>query len=190
MVEAQAIGLELDWVRTDANHYDEKLLAEAGEAADGVYVRSVFAPFIGGAEAGTAADQYLQLIEQYTDGGIAAYLGDQAMSAWMLWATAARDCGADLTRDCVFEKIEAQTSWTGGGLHAPIDQTSEQGGSCFNLFVVEGGEFTLADIEPNEGIFNCDPANVTELTGDYGTGAKCPNPAYADDPKPSNCAEA
>jgi hypothetical protein len=26
------------------------------------------------------------------------------------------------------------------------------------------------------------------LHGDYGTGAKCPNPAYADDPKPSTCA--
>lgn len=190
MVEAQAIGLELDWVRTDANHYDEKLLAEAGDAADGVYVRSVFAPFIGGAEAGSATDQYLQLVDQYVDGGITAYLGDQALSAWMLWATAARDCGADLTRDCVFEKMDGITSWTGGGLHAPIDLSSGKGGDCFNLYSVEGGEFTLADISPNEGIFNCDPANTLELTGDYGTGAKCPNPAYADDPKPSNCAEA
>jgi hypothetical protein len=27
--------------------------------------------------------------------------------------------------------------------------------------------------DPNEGIFNCDPSNVTELTGDYGV----PEPA-------------
>jgi hypothetical protein len=26
-----------------------------------------------------------------------------------------------------------------------------------------------------------------ELKGDYGEGAKCPNPEYANDPKPSTC---
>lgn len=191
MVEAQAVGLELDWVRTDANHYDTKLLDEAGDAADGVYVRSVFAPFLdGSAEPGSASEQYVQLIDQYVDGGITAYLGVQGLSGWLLFATAARDCGADLTRDCVFEKINSITEWTGGGLHAPIDQTSEAGPDCFDLFTVEGGEFTLADISPNNGLYSCAAENVIALTGDYGEGAECPNPAYASDPKPSNCAEA
>jgi Periplasmic binding protein len=191
MVEAQAVGLELDWVRTDANHYDPKLLDEAGDAADGVYVRSVFAPFLGGsAEAGSASEQYTQLIDQYDEGGVQAYLGVQGLSGWLLFATAARDCGADLTRDCVFEKINAITEWTGGGLHAPVDQTSGAGPDCFNLYTVVDGEFTLAEISPNNGIYNCNADNLITLTGDYGTGAKCPNPAFADDPKPSNCAEA
>jgi len=51
-----------------------------------------------------------------------------------------------------------------------------------------GGKFVPEDkIEPTDGIFNCADGNVAKLTGDYGTGAKCPNPAYATDPKPSNC---
>ena len=191
MVEAQAVGLELDWARTDANHYDPKLLDEAGDAADGVYIRSVFAPFLGdAAEPGSASEQYLDLIDTYDEGGVKAYLGVQGLSGWLLWATAARDCGADLTRDCVFEKIQANTAWSGGGLHAPIDLSSTAGPDCFNMYSVEGGEFTVVDIAPNNGIYSCDAANVLALTGDYGEGARCPNPAYADDPKPSNCAEA
>jgi len=191
LAEAKAIGYEFDWVRTDANHYDPKLLSEAGADADGVYVRSVFAPFLeGAAEAGSASEQYDQLIDQYKPGGVKAYLGVQGLSGWLLFATAARDCGADLTRDCVFEKIGTITDWNGGGLHAPMDLTSGTSPSCFDLFVVEGGEFQLAEINPNNGIYNCDDANLLTLTGDYGDGARCPNPAFADDPKPSNCAEA
>jgi hypothetical protein len=188
--EAEALNFSLEWVRTDANHYDPKL-TEAGTAADGTYTRSVFAPFLEGtAEAGSASEQYNQLMDEYKPGGVKAYLGVQGLSGWLLFATAARDCGAELTRDCVFEKAGAVSEWNAGGLHAPLDLASGKGPACFDLFVVEGGEFTLADIAPNNGIYRCDEADVIELTGDYGTGATCPNPAYADDPKPSNCAEA
>jgi Periplasmic binding protein len=190
LVEANAIGVEFDWVRTDSNNLDQKLLAEAGNAADGLYIRSVFAPFLGdAAKAGSASEQYQDLIERYDEGGVQALLGVQGLSGWLLFATAARACGADLTRDCVFEKIAANTEWSGGGLHAPIDLSAGRGPECFDLFVVEGGEFVLADIEPNNGIYNCDATNTLELTGDYGVGAKCPNPAYATDPRPSNCAD-
>jgi hypothetical protein len=56
------------------------------------------------------------------------------------------------------------------------------------VHVVDGKFQLVDDLDPNDGIYNCDPANVVALKGDYGTGAKCPNPAFADDPKPSNCA--
>ncbi len=191
LTTAQAVDYELQWIRTDANHYDPKLTDEAGAAADNTFVRSVFAPFLEGtAEAGSASEQYNQLIDQYKPGGVKAYLGVQALSSWLLFATAARDCGADLTRDCVFEKTTATTSWSGGGLHAPVDLSGDTGPACFNLFQVVDGEFTLAEIGATDGIYNCDDGNLATLTGDYGTGARCPNPAYADDPKPSNCAEA
>ncbi len=190
LVEARAVGLDFDWVRTDSNNLDLKLLEEAGADADGLHIRSVFAPFLGDtAEPGSASAQYRELIERYDEGGAQALLGVQGLSGWLLFATAARDCGADLTRDCVFANIQQNTEWSGGGLHAPIDLAAGRGPDCFNLFLVAEGEFTLADIAPNNGIFNCNAANTLELDGDYGTGAKCPNPAYADDPKPSNCSE-
>jgi hypothetical protein len=111
------------------------------------------------------------------------------MSAWLLFATAARDCGVDLTRDCVWENIGTQTEWTGGGLHAPQDVANHAPGECGIVLEATPEDFTLVDTGANDGIFTCDPENVATLEGDYGEGAKCPNPAFADDPQPSNCAE-
>ena len=59
------------------------------------------------------------VFEQYLpDGKNQAYLGYQGFSAWLLFATAAKECGADLTRQCVLDELAKIDSWTGGGLHA------------------------------------------------------------------------
>jgi len=185
------IGYKLDWVRTDANHYDPTLLT-AGSATDGVYVRGVLYPFLDPALAkkNPATQDYLDMMAKYKPGGKIAYLGLQAMSAWLLFATAARDCGAGVTRDCVYAKAGSPTAWTGGGLHAPTDVKRKQHPACFLLYEVKDAKFQLADVKPTpgDGIFNCEKDNVVPLKKNYGTGEKCPNPAFAKDPKPSNCA--
>ena len=66
-----------------------------------------------------ATQQYLDLIDQYDPGGKIANLGAQGLSSWLLFAKAANECGADLTRDCVWAKAQGDHEWTGGGLHAP-----------------------------------------------------------------------
>jgi hypothetical protein len=184
------IGYKLDFVRTDANHYDPLLIDEGGSAVEGAYVRSVFYPFLSDEEAkdNPATAQYREIIKENGNGKI-AYLGVQGFSAWVLWAQAATACGADLTRDCVWEKIGQITDWTGGGLHAAQNVADSAPGDCFSLQQVQQGEFKLADIGPNEGIYKCDPENVVTLKRDYGKGATCPNPAFKQDPKPSNCGE-
>jgi hypothetical protein len=157
---------------------------------EGAYVRSVFSPFLSDEEAkdNPATSQYREIIKENGNGKI-AYLGVQGFSAWVLWAQAATACGADLTRDCVWEKIGQITDWTGGGLHAAQNVADSAPGDCFSLQQVQQGEFKLADIGPNEGIYKCDPENVVTLKRDYGKGATCPNPAFKQDPKPSNCGE-
>ena len=126
---------------------------------------------------------------QYKPDGKIAYLGVQGLSAWLLFAKAAGECGADLTRDCVWEKTRAITDWTGGGLQATHDLQTAKASDCTAILEIKDQRFQLADgYAPNDGIYNCDPKNVITLTGDYGHGATCPNPAYADDPKPSTCA--
>jgi hypothetical protein len=182
------IGYELEFARSDANHYDPLLISEGGAAVEGAYIRSVFHPFLDEelSSENPATQQYLDIVNEI-DGKI-AYLGVQGMSAWVLWAQAATACGADLTRDCVWEQIGEVTDWTGGGLHAPQNVAENAPGDCYSLQLVEQGEFTLADTAPNEGIYSCSEEYVIELTGDYGEGARCPNPAYREDPKPSNCA--
>ncbi|MFN8037422.1 MAG: ABC transporter substrate-binding protein [Acidimicrobiia bacterium] len=183
------IGYRLDWVRSDANLYDPLVLT-AGGATDGLYVRGAIHPFLDPALAkkNPATQDYLDLMDRYNKGGKTAYLGVQSLSAWLLFAQAVKECGADVTRDCVYAKALVPTDWTGGGLHAPANVKEKKQVDCFVLYQVKNGKFTMPDISPNNGIYNCGPDNLVPLKGDYGTGEKCPNPAYATDPKPSNCA--
>ena len=50
------------------------------------------------------------------------------------------------------------------------------------------GESLPPDIGANNGIYACGEGDTITLEGDYGEGVRCPNPAYATDPKPSTCA--
>ena len=54
----------LDWIRTDANHYDSKLIDVGGAAIKNTYIRSVFYPFED-ASKNPATQQYLDAFEQY-----------------------------------------------------------------------------------------------------------------------------
>jgi ABC-type branched-subunit amino acid transport system substrate-binding protein len=196
---AKGLGLKLDWVQSDANHYDDVLFKNANpvSAVDGVTVRSAFAPFLSGVKMTTATQQYVDMVQQYDTCTSAvvnctaekkiAYLGDQALSAWLLWAKATDSCGADVTRDCVWAALDKVQTWTGGGLHAETFPGSGKASPCFIVFLAKNGKFTQPDISPTDGIYNCDEQNIVPLKKNYGAGAKCPNPAYKSDPKPSTC---
>jgi len=166
------IGYDLDWVRTDANHYDQKLIEVAGSALDvPVLIRSAFEPFEDASD-DNATGKYLAAFEQYKpDGKSRGYLGLQAWSAWLLFAEAAKQCGNNLTRKCVMENAQKVNEWTGGGLHAKTDPGSGDASPCFALERATPDGFKLvSDTKPDDGIFNCDPNNVYTLTGDYPSG--------------------
>ncbi|HEX5614851.1 MAG TPA: ABC transporter substrate-binding protein [Acidimicrobiia bacterium] len=184
------IGYEPQWVRSDANHYDSLLITEGGAAVNNVFVRGVFHPFLDEtlAAENPATQQFLDIMGEYAPDGKIANLGIQGFSSWLLFAAAAKECGADLTRDCVWEELGGFTDWTGGGLHAPQDVGGKNAGECFVLYEGTPDGFVLPDIDATDGVYACSGDTKLELTGDYGEGATCPNPAYADDPKPSNCA--
>ncbi len=166
------IGYQLDFVRSDANHYDDKLISQGGPAIENVYIRTAFAPFEV-AKAGTATQEYLDAFEKYLPSGKAkAALGLQAWSAWLLFATAANDCGNDLTRKCVYENAKKITQWTGGGLHVAVDLRTGRAPDCFTEILASPKGFEIVDdLEPTEGVYRCDPKSVYTLTGDYGKGA-------------------
>jgi hypothetical protein len=88
------------------------------------------------------------------------------MSAWLLFATAAKECddAGDLSRSCILATAGAVTEWDGGGLHASGDPSTNSPPPCVMLVVVEGGEFVRHT--PDEG-FTCDDEAVIELEGDY-----------------------
>jgi ABC-type branched-subunit amino acid transport system substrate-binding protein len=167
------IGYKLDFVRTDANHYDQKLISIAGDALsdNNVFVQSSFYPFEK-ANKSNATGEYLQAFKDYKPGGKSnTYLGLQAWSAWLLFAKAAKACGNDLTRTCMYDNAKKVTSWTGGGLHATTDPGAGTSSDCYALEQATPSGFKLvADTKPNDGIFNCSPKNVYTLKGNYGKG--------------------
>src|SRR5689334_14325530 len=130
---AHEAGYAPDFFRSDGNTYDTSLLTTANSSLRNTYVPSVFYPFLDPAEAAKnpATQQYRDLIEKYVGSkSKITGLGVQSLSAWLLFATAARDCGADLTRDCVWANIAKQHAWTGGGLHAAMDVAAREPGDC------------------------------------------------------------
>jgi ABC-type branched-subunit amino acid transport system substrate-binding protein len=162
-------GYYPDVIIETANHYDHKLTDNAGDAVKNTWVQTIYTPFELANE-NKATQDYLDLMKQYNPSGKVASLGAQATSAFLLFAKAATDCGADLTRTCLLEKAKAVTSWTGGGLHAETNPALNLPSPCFMLLKAsaDGFAFDEAATKPNKGRFNCDAANLIELKNDYG----------------------
>ncbi|HEX7135584.1 MAG TPA: ABC transporter substrate-binding protein [Iamia sp.] len=165
------IGYELDWAVVGGNALDATFIEVGGAAIRNVFIlASVVPPFM--ADENPATQQYLDLFEEYLpDGKSEALLGFNSFSAWLLWATAAKACGADLTRRCVFDEASAITEWTGGGLHAATDPSTGQGARCAMVVEASADGFAVPDdFEQTDGLFRCADDAVVQLEGDYGVG--------------------
>jgi len=160
------IGYTLDFVRADANHYDQKLISNAGASLTprNVFIQSAFFPFER-AKASDATGQYLAAFQKYLPNGKQrTYLGLQAWSAWVLFAKSAQTCGNDLTRRCLYDAARKVHAWTGGGLHAQTDPGAGGAVPCYVVMRASPSGFTLVtDHAPNQGIYNCGPKNVFAL---------------------------
>jgi hypothetical protein len=115
-----------------------------------------------------ATKQYIDILAKYANAKPKA-LGVNAWSSWLLFAKAVKECGANVTRQCVFDRASATTGWTAGGMHAASKpgNLSGSGNPCF-LFIratPTGFQYDKEFTRPNQGIFNCDPANAFDLPG-------------------------
>ncbi len=160
--EAMAqVGFYPEVIMVQTNMYDTRYLDLVGDSTRNTLIRTAYTPFELADENPATAD-YLELMERYNPSGKLAQLGAQAVSSFLLFAQAASACGAELTRACLMEQRRhrhrvdrrraARADEPGGGT-AP---------ECFTVIAVTPGAFTIdeAFTEPNDGIFNCDPANV------------------------------
>lgn len=166
------INYKLKWVLVGANHLDQNFLDVGGKAIRNVYLYSAVVPFFE-ADKNPATKQYQDLFAKYLpDGKNNALLGVNAFSAWLLFAKAAKACGSDLTRKCLYKELSSIKSWNGGGLHAETDPSSAKGSRCG--IVVEGtpnGFIVPKDFKLTNGLFRCAEDSVLALKGDYGKGA-------------------
>jgi ABC-type branched-subunit amino acid transport system substrate-binding protein len=149
---------------TDANFYDEGFAdwnAQNGGLGDNVYIREAFPP-LSEADSVPAIQKYLDIVQG--NGGDVNQLGEQATSAFLLWATGAKACGDNVTRDCVLDEIAKITEWTAGGLHAPVNPASNKPPECGITIKLEGGDFVRFDPKA-VGEYDCNPDYVVQVTG-------------------------
>jgi ABC-type branched-subunit amino acid transport system substrate-binding protein len=167
--EMSTAGWYPDVIMLSTNFYD-RLYEEAGaDIAGNLYIQSQFHPLELASDE-KATQDYLDLMERYNPSGKVAQLGQQSLSSFLLFAQAATACGAELTAECLLEEARAVTQWTAGGLHAPQTPGNLEPSPCYLLLDLEADGFVLNEDATNatDGIYNCDEANVFEMTGDYG----------------------
>lgn len=161
-----------DFISINANNYDRGLIDNAGAALkDNVYMSTPFVPFEE-AKPGSATKQYLDAFAEYLpDGKAHAAYGAQAFSAWLLFAQAAKACGNDLTRKCVYDNAKQVTDWTGGGLHSPQNVKANRVSACITVLkATTRGFVRVKDLSRTDGIFHCAPADVHVLKSRSGMG--------------------
>ena len=134
---AKQVGFTPIWV-TDPNQYTAafaKWNGQNGGAANNVYVRQTNVPFELANQV-PAVKQYMDLVAKAH--GTIGLLGEQSASAFLLWATAVKSCGSNVTAKCVLDAAAAEKNWTGGGLHLPTNPGDNTAPTCGMLMKLTG----------------------------------------------------
>jgi ABC-type branched-subunit amino acid transport system substrate-binding protein len=164
------------------NFYNAKypqLAKEQGAQVDGVYVKLSTWPFEE-ADERPAMRQYLDALEAGVPGAEPEQLGVQAFSAGLLFATAAKAAGNDLTRDRLVEQLQQIHEWDGGGLHGTSNPGDNLGTPCFVMMGLSYDGFARAYPLPDQDAevyeagdgMACPADSMLPLTTNYGEGAK------------------
>lgn len=136
----------------ETNFYDQAFLDAGGEAVNGAFIGSLFIPL---EEASThpATQQYIDVVKK--QGGKIALLGMQSTSAWLMFATMAKQCDIEnnLTRTCMLDKADHLTEWDGGGLHAPGNPSANEPPKCGMVIQVQDQKFVR--YAPTDKDFEC-----------------------------------
>ena len=103
--------------------------------ANNLYVRDAFQP-VENASLVPAVKQFIDAVKAVN--GKADQLGEQSASAFLLWATEAKACGSNLTRQCMVNNLSKVHSWDGGGLHAVGDPGANLPPKCGMLVKLTG----------------------------------------------------
>jgi ABC-type branched-subunit amino acid transport system substrate-binding protein len=147
---------------SDTNIYVEAFAKwNTSGAGNQVYVRDAFTP-LEEASHNKATQQYIEIVR--ADGGDTAVLGEQATSSFLLWATAAKACGSNLTRACVVDELSKVHKWTGGGLHAETDPAANMPPQCGMLLKLDDAKWVRFDPK-GAASFACSPDYVVKVTG-------------------------
>jgi hypothetical protein len=133
------VGLHPIWVSAADDYSAEMAQWNTAGIANTMYVQTSFVP-LEEANINPAVQKYENVVT--ADGGKVSLLGEQATSAFLLWATEAKACGSTLTRQCMVNHLSQVHSWTGGGLHAPSNPGSNLPATCGMVLKLTGTVWT------------------------------------------------
>jgi ABC-type branched-subunit amino acid transport system substrate-binding protein len=102
-------------------------------------------------------DLYLQWLDRVAPGAEPTYFGLYAWSAGRLFAKAATDAGAKLTRAGILAAVQNIHKWDGYGLHVAHDVGAKIPSNCFLYGRVDGGKFVRES--PKSG-WTCDKGSL------------------------------
>ena len=121
---------------------------------------------------------FLAAMEKSLPGTQPVELGVQAFSAGLLFATAAKKAGPDLTRDKLIATLKEIHAWDGGGLHGPADVGAKKPAFCFVMMKVADGAFSR--------VYPLADKDKDVYENEYREGMACPKDAlltYANPPQ-------
>ncbi|MCZ4549225.1 ABC transporter substrate-binding protein [Gordonia rubripertincta] len=169
-LESVLTGMDykLDWIDANNNAYGQQFAELAGTSAGYQHNYVDLGGNLPLSSGAAPMKQLTTLWEKYAPGKQLTLPAVRAMSAWLLFATSAAACGDDLTRTCLYDTAKAQSAWTGGGLHAPVNLTQPTPPSgCFNVEQLTPEGWVKADFMPDNGPFRCN-VPAYKYTKDYG----------------------
>jgi hypothetical protein len=154
------LGYNPIWVG-DTNLYSPQFAAwNTSGLANNFYVRSAYAPLTA-SNVVPAIKQYLNIVKA---SGPTNQLGEQAASAFLLWATEAKACGSTLTRQCMVNNLAKVSAWTGGGLSAPGDVGKNTPPQCGVLLRLQNTKYVQV-VPKKLGTYQCSSKFVVPNTG-------------------------
>jgi Periplasmic binding protein len=145
------VGLKPIYIMETNDYTTEMSAWNTSGIGNNIYARDAFVP-LEQASTNAAVGKYVSLVT--ADGGKVSQLGQQAASSFLLWATEAKACGSNLTRQCMINNLSKVTTWTGGGLNAPADPAANTPPMCGMLLKLTGT--TWSQFYPKtQGQFDC-----------------------------------
>ncbi len=179
-------GYHPEVTELETNFYDarypEQALAQGADTTS-TYVRLTVWPFED-ADQNPAMKSYLEQLQKAVPDAVPAELGVQSWSAGLLFATAAKAAGGNLTRQTLMDQLRKITTWNGGGLHGTSNPGDGIPATCFVMMKVQDGKFVRAYPLPDKdaAVYNNDTQKgmacpsqqeaIVPLKGDYGVGAE------------------
>jgi ABC-type branched-subunit amino acid transport system substrate-binding protein len=187
IVPLQAAMAQQDYkpevIELETNFYNAKYPKDAGDTAEGTFVRLTAWPFEE-ADQNPAMQQYLDILRDAVPEAEPELLGVQAFSAGLLWATATKQLGSNVTRQGLYDELKKIKSWNSGGLQGRSNPGDNVPSTCFVIMEVRDGAFVRKYPLPDAdaAVYDNDVARgmacpsveegLVQLQGNYGQGAK------------------